>query len=441
VIERVLDAARRRAGSAADCLWRRAERTTIAFESGRLKAAAISEEAGVNLRVVTGGRVGIAGSTAVDAAPDALVTRAFASAELGETVPLVFPGAAPLPGVSTAFESAAAASLERLTALGRELVERLTRSDCQVNVTIDREIASTRVANTAGADAQYRSTGVGVGAEVWRIVGDDVLAISDSYEGADLPTADALAALVRSIETRLTLGLKIVAPPDGSLPVVFTPAGLTALFLPITQALSGKAVLQGISPLAGKVGEPVFDPAFSVTDDPLRPGRPGSRPMDDEGVPSRVTPLIERGVVRQFVYDLETAARAGAASTGHGGRGIFSKPAPGYTNLIFGDEGRRTGEGYDLGGGLLAAIKDGLLVDDLIGVGQGNVISGAFSHPVALAYRIERGEISGRVKDAAVAGNSYDLLKRIAGFGTDRRWYGSRSTPSLLLEGVSVAKR
>jgi predicted Zn-dependent protease len=45
------------------------------------------------------------------------------------------------------------------------------------------------------------------------------------------------------------------------------------------------------------------------------------------------------------------------------------------------------------------------------------------------------------VKDAAVAGNSYDLLKRIAGFGTDRRWYGSRSTPSLLLEGVSVAKR
>jgi len=45
------------------------------------------------------------------------------------------------------------------------------------------------------------------------------------------------------------------------------------------------------------------------------------------------------------------------------------------------------------------------------------------------------------VKDAAIAGNSYELLKRIGGFGKDRRWYGSRSTPSLLLEGVSVARR
>ena len=90
---------------------------------------------------------------------------------------------------------------------------------------------------------------------------------------------------------------------------------------------------------------------------------------------------------------------------------------------------------------MLADIKDGLLVDDLIGVGQGNVIGGAFSHPVALAFRIERGEITGRVKDAAVAGNSYELLKRIGGFGNDRRWYGGRSTPSLLIEGVSVARR
>jgi len=74
-------------------------------------------------------------------------------------------------------------------------------------------------------------------------------------------------------------------------------------------------------------------------------------------------------------------------------------------------------------------------------VGQGNVISGAFSHPVALAYRVERGEITGRVKDAAVAGNAYELLKKIGGFGNDDRWYGARHAPSLLLEGVSVARR
>jgi PmbA protein len=90
---------------------------------------------------------------------------------------------------------------------------------------------------------------------------------------------------------------------------------------------------------------------------------------------------------------------------------------------------------------LLDGIADGLLIDDLIGVGQGNVIGGAFSHPVALAYRVEQGEITGRVKDAAVAGNVYELLKRIGAFGNDGRWMSSRWAASLLLEGVSVARR
>src|SRR5207247_9568287 len=94
----------------------------------------------------------------------------------------------------------------------------------------------------------------------------------------------------------------------------------------------------------------------------------------------------------------------------------------------------------ELGGGLLGDVKDGLLVDELIGVGQGNVIGGAFSHPVALAYRIERGEITGRVKDAAVAGNAYELLKRIGGFGNDARWTGMRFARSLLRERASVAR-
>ena len=69
------------------------------------------------------------------------------------------------------------------------------------------------------------------------------------------------------------------------------------------------------------------------------------------------------------------------------------------------------------------------------------MIGGTFSHPVALAYRVDRGEITGRVKDAAVAGNVYELLKRIGGFGSDGRWLGTRFAPSLLLEGVSVARR
>jgi PmbA protein len=458
MIERLLETARGKVDNA-DALWRRDEQTEVAFESGRLKTAGISEQAGLNLRVLAGGRMGVAGTTAARPDPAELVARARASAELGEVVELAFPGAAArsLPPVPTSFDRTANASLAELIRMGRLLVERLARPDCQVNVAVEREIQETTVGNTAGARGEYRATGIAVTADVTRIAGDDVLMVYDRYVGADMPADDDLERLVRSIETRLAAALTIVAPPEGALPVVFTPAGVAAVVLPLEQALSGKSVLQGSSPLAGKVGETLFDARLSIMDDPLAPGRPASRPVDDECVPSRCTGLVEHGKVGQFVYDLETAARARTESTGNGRRGIFGKPHIGYTNVIF----RMTNGGHvgvgaqhaaplhasaasvqsSLGGGLIGDIDDGLIVDDLIGVGQGNVMSGAFSHPVALAYRVQRGEITGRVKDAAVAGNAYDLLKRIGGVGNDGRWLGSRWSPSLLLDGVSVARR
>ncbi|HEU5261018.1 MAG TPA: TldD/PmbA family protein [Gemmatimonadales bacterium] len=442
MIDQLLGLARRADGGA-DALWRRVERTAVTFEWDRLKAAGATEEAGVNLRVRHRGRVGVAGSTAVAGADgQALLERALASAELGEEIELAFPPRSPLPRVPTHFDRAAEASLEQLIGIGRGLLGRLTRDGCQVNVAIERERSETRVANTAGAAGSYRATAVAVSADVWRIAGDDVLVIGDAFEGSDLPSDAVLDELVRSITSRLDHALEVVAPPEGALPVVFTPAGLSAVLLPITQGLSGKAVVQGISPLGNRVGEQVFDPAFSLTDDACRPGRTASRPIDDECVPSRVLRLVERGVVQRFIYDLETAARAKTESTGHGQRGIFGKPVPGYTNVVLGDRDKVLGENpRELGGGLLRDIADGLLVDELIGVGQGNVIGGSFSHPVALAYRIQKGEITGRVKDAAVAGNVYELLKRIGGFGSDARWTGARCAPSLLLEGVSVARR
>jgi PmbA protein len=443
VIDRLLDAARSRGG--ADVLWRREERTAVAFEAGRLKTAGVTAESGINLRLVAGGRVGVAGTTAATPDVAALVDRARASAELGEQLDLAFPPQSAVPQVATCFDRAANASLEQLVEMGRRLVERLSRDGCQVNVAVEREVAETAVGNTAGTRGGYQATGVAVTADLLRIAGDDVLMVYDQYAAADLPADADLDALALSIETRLEPALRVVQPPEGVLPVVFTPAGLAAVLLPLEHALSGKTVLQGTSPLAGKMGEEAFDPRLSLSDDALVPGRPRSRPLDDECVTSRTTGLVERGVVRRFVYDLETAARARTQSTGHGRRGIFGKPRIGYTNLIVGSVRDGVGARYavplQLGGGLLDGIDDGLLVDDLIGVGQGNVIGGAFSHPVALAYRVRRGEIAGRVKDAAVAGNAYDLLNRIGGFGTDARWLGSRWSPSLLLEGVSVARR
>ena len=436
MIDQLLTLAKARA-EGADAIARRSERTGLEFETGRLKAASTTEESGVGLRVVRGGKVGLAGSTVAD--PAGLLERALASAELGESVALAFPGNGAAPKVDTFDRAAADAALPRLVEFGEELIARLSRDGCQVNVSIERARGETTVANSAGAHVTYPETAVAIGADIRRISGDDVLMIYDHWSGAGLPGQKDLDALVTSLTSRLDCALRAATPPEGSLPVVFTPSGLAAIVLPLEQALSGKGVLQGVSPLAGRVGEAVFDERVSIVDDPLIAGRPNSRPVDDEGVPSRRLALVDQGVVRAFIYDLETAARANAAPTGHGRRSIFGKPRADYSNLVFGPPPTSTNL-HQLGGGLLGDIEDGLLVDDLIGVGQGNVIGGAFSHPVALAFRVQNGEITGRVKDAAVAGNVYDLLKKIGGWGGDGRWIGSRWSASLLLEGVSVAR-
>jgi PmbA protein len=433
VLEQVLGLAKRK-DARADALLRDTTVLSLSFEAGRLKGSALSQEAGLNLRVIANGRTGVAGTTDLTG-PDDVVRRALASAAEGESLDLALPAASKLPAVATFDARAADLDVARLAALGRAVVERLLRPGWQVTASVERHLETARFANTSGQSFEQRASAVIVAAEVTRVSGDDVLMAYDSFAANGPPDDGDLERLAGRIVRKIEQSEKIVEPPEGRLPVLFTPEGLEAVLMPVRQALSGKSVLQGISPLGGKIGATMFDARFSVSDDPLAAGRIASRGSDDEGVPSARLPLIERGVVRAFVYDLETAARAGTRSTGHGTRSTFGKPGIQFSNLVL-----ATGEHDEAR--LLAEVGDGLVVDELIGVGQGNVSSGAFSHPVALAWRVDNGEITGRVKDAAIAGNAFELLRRIKAIGSEGRWLsGTRYVPPIVIDGVNVARR
>ena len=431
MIAELLERSSRRAQSA-DAVLKTDETTSLTFEAGRLKSSAHAQERGVNLRVVVGGRMGFSGSTSDD--PSAIVEAAFASARVGEAVRIDLPVPAPLPTVMTHYPRAAAASIADLTQLGQFVLSRLSRDGSQVNVSVERSLGSVRVANSAGVDASYDVTTVSVSAELTRVRGDDVLIVSDYRAGADLVSSADLESMVEGMIQRIAWAEKTADAPSGNLPVCFTPSGSAVLLTPLKLALQGKSVVQGVSPLADQRGKSMFDGEFTLTDDPLLDGRSGSRPVDDEGVACRRVPLIEHGKVCGFIYDLETAGRANVSPTGHARRSTFGKPQAAYSNLVI-DPGAL--EFHEL----VAQIRDGLLVDELLGVGQGNVIGGAFSHPVALAYRIVNGEVVGRVKDVAVAGVVYELLKRIAGMGKEVKWIGSVGVPAMVIEGVSVTGR
>jgi PmbA protein len=163
--------------------------------------------------------------------------------------------------------------------------------------------------------------------------------------------------------------------------------------------------------------------------------RPASRPFDDEGVASRRIPLIDRGVVRSFMYDLQTAGLTKTDSTGSAERSLASQPAISTTSLVI-DPGSTT---FDE---MVGGIKEGLIVEDLMGAGQGNVMGGDFSGNVLLGYKIENGEIVGRVKDTMVAGNVHQALAELSAIGSEARWInGSVHTPPLLFERMAVSAR
>ena len=79
-------------------------------------------------------------------------------------------------------------------------------------------------------------------------------------------------------------------------------------------------------------------------------------------------------------------------------------------------------------------------MENLLGLGQGNTLSGAFSNPLALAFKIEKGEITGRVKDLSIAGNVYDLLKQVAAVSRESQWvYSSFQAPYIFIPEMNVA--
>lgn len=432
--ERLFDLARRRC-QAAEVFAVAAEETPAAFEANRLKTLSTRQTSGLALRVVVDGRLGFASSTAADA-PEQLLAMALETAPYGPEARFQFPGTDGLPTVEVYDPAVEAVSVEAMAALGQELIDRLRRQAPALlcDATVRKAVQTVRLLNSSGGDVSYRRSVFAVSLEGTLVRGTDMLFVGDG-EASCRPIAD-VGGVVETILRQLELARETASPASGQLPVIFTPQGVaSALVAPLSLAFSGRTVWQGASPIGGALGQQAYHRSFSLWNDALAPWRPASRPCDDEGVASRRLPLVESGVVANFLYDLQTAALAGAGSTGSAGRSLASPPAIAPSALIF-------GAGEASLDDMVAEAKNGLLVERLMGAGQGNVLGGDFAGNVLLGYKIEDGRIVGRVKDTMVAGNVHQALKDGVVFGREGRWVGaSLWTPPILCARLSVAGR
>lgn len=410
------------------------ESVQVGFEANALKSAQIEERRGIALRAIVDGRLGFAASSDLTD-EEKLLDNVLASAQYGDPAPFVFPEPSSGSEAQVYDETVAHLMIPELVSLGQELMVIIHEVDPHVHIKLDLERSVRRVTirNSQGAYIEKVRSPLTISVMVERVRGDDVLVLYDYWSATSLD--EPPHAFVRSIARRLQLAETSATAPSGRQSVLFSPMGATVLGLPLMLALDGKNAYRGISPLVGRLGQQIFDAQLTLVDDATLDGRPGSASHDDEGVPTQRTVLIGGGTIQSFLYDLKTAAQAGTASTGSGSRGLFSPPQPSPSNLII-------GPGETPVATIIGGIEEGILADSPLGLGQGNVISGSFSNTWGLAYRIERGEIVGRVKDISIAGNIYQDLCQIGAISRESEWvYGGLRMPYILLESVNVASR
>jgi PmbA protein len=408
------------------------EATKIGFEANQMKSFNVEETRGVAARVVVGGKLGFAASSDLDAT-DKVVANALESAQHGDAISsLRFPAPRPGPQVQVYDPELAALPTDRLIEMGREIIAIVLEADADahVNANLTRQVRKTRVHNSAGAEVAVEKAPFSIGVMVERVRGDDVVIIFETFSTA--VKDEAYRDFAINIAKKLRLARRAATLTSARMPVLFSPNGAQALVLPILEGLNGKNVYRGISPIAEQVGETLFDQKLTLVDDPTLDGRPGSGSHDDEGVPRQRRALVEGGVLRGFIYDLKTAAQAGVEPTGHGARSLFGPPSPSFSNLIL--EAGQTPLAE-----IIAGIDEGLLVEDVLGLGQGNIIGGDFSNNLSLAFKIEKGQIVGRVKDISIAGNVYQDLRHIEALSQEAEWVrGGLLVPYVLLPELNV---
>ena len=431
VTDSILDKAGR-AADAAEVFFERSESRPVEFENNQLKYVAAKSGRGIGLRVIQDGRIGFS-STSDFSRVDELIENALESATFGQEAKFELPSSCESADVNVYDEAAAKYTTREMSELGRAAIDRVLQKhpDVQCTASISTSISEERIANTSGLDVGHRSTSFSAHLTALQVREGNFLWVGDGRSTAKLLVD--LEPVVEKVVRDLDLAQKEAVISTGTHPAIFTPDAMATLLISLSQGVNGKTVQKGASPLVGKLGEQILDERITVIDDPLVDYGPSSAPHDTEGIAANRTPLVVKGVLKNFLFDLQTAGMMDARPTGNGLRGYGSQPGPGHNNTMVRPGDTPYAE-------MLAGVRRGLLVDSVLGGGMSNTLAGEFSVNVELGFLVENGSLAGRVKNCMIFGNVYDLLKDgIEAIGDTPEMKSSLSIPHFCFKDISVA--
>jgi PmbA protein len=227
--------------------------------------------------------------------------------------------------------------------------------------------------------------------------------------------------------------------PTGVYPVLIRNDVASEFLSLLAHSFLADQVQKGKSPLKGKQGERFFSPLLTIVDDGLYPKGISTTPIDGEGVPSQRTSLVTQGELTGYLYDRYWANRenlsssgSGVGSTGNSRRhGIKSPPGVGISNFFI--------EPGDLDlPKLMKNLSQGMVVEEVMGLHTVDPISGDFSLGCSGDW-INKGEKVHPVKSIAIAGNLFELFRKVIAVGEDLRFFGGVGSPSLLVKELLIS--
>ncbi len=432
----LLAAAREAGADAADALLVTSASLSVARRLGETEHVERAEARDLGLRVFVGRRAAIVSAGSADPAGfPALIERALAMARVVPEDPFAgldeTPQAPPEAGFLDLLDPAEPSP---------DLL--IARAACAE----EAALAVPGVSNSEGAEAGWsRSTVtlatsagfVGSYARSGHSLSVTALAGSGTAMERDYDYASAVfggdledgAALGRRAGERAVARLNPVRPKTARLPVVYDPRIAGSLIGHFAAAINGASIARGTSFLKDRMDQPVFGPEIAIHDDPHRRRGLRSRPFDGEGQRTAPAVLVEGGVLRAFLLDLRSARQLGLAPNGHAARSTGGPPAPAPSNLYLAP-GRQTPAA------LMADIKEGVYVTELIGMGV-NGITGDYSRG-ASGFMIRGGVIAEPIAEITIAGNLIEMFAHLTP-ADDLVFRRGTDAPTIRVDGLTLA--
>jgi PmbA protein len=433
----LISRARRAGADAADAVYSASAAESVNVRLGLLEDIGRSESEYVSLRAFVGSRSASIGSSDMsDAALDELASRAVAMARLAPED--AYAGLAPQERLLTGafpqldLEDPAEPSPAALRAIA-EAAEDAARAVRGVTNSEGGSASAGRglfaLATSHGFSGANCTTSHGLSASVVAGAGSSMqrdYAWRSARYAADLPSTEYIG---RQAGERAVARLNPGKLPSGPMPVIFDPRVGGSLIGHLVGAMTGSSIARRSSFLLDRLEEQLFDSSVVITDQPHRLRGLASRPFDGEGLPTGAHNLVEHGKLTGWLMDSASARQLGLQPTGHAARGHGGAPGVSTSNL-------HLAAGTSTPPQLMADIKDGVYVTELIGMGV-NGVTGDYSRG-ASGLRIVNGELAGPVAEFTIAGNLINMFKALTA-ANDLEWHRALNVPTIRVDGMTVA--